>query len=98
MGDLPAKDKLRSRATRALQKRADSARALPGDAGSVFGGWGFLPVITTDGRPAHTFQPGECVGRQRETGGRATFKVPAGYTTALFVLREIRLADGEPGW
>jgi redox-sensitive bicupin YhaK (pirin superfamily) len=67
--------------------------SLPGDAGTV-------RVIAGDYNgskgPTRTFSPVNVWDVNLNAGGRATFKVPAGYTTALFVLRGgIRLAGGE---
>ena len=46
--------------------------------------------------PAHTFTPIDLWDVRLNAGGRASFDVPEGYTTALFVLRgKVRLGSGE---
>jgi redox-sensitive bicupin YhaK (pirin superfamily) len=91
--NLPAKDKLAQPGYQGITSAQIPRVALPAGAGSV-------RVIAGDyngtAGPAHTFSPVNVWDVSVKAGGRATFKVPAGYTTALFVLRgKIRLADGE---
>ncbi len=91
--NLPAKDKLARPGYQGITSASIPRVALPGDAGSV-------RVIAGDYNgtkgPAHTFSPVNVWDVALNAGGRATFKVPAGYTTAIFVLRGgIRLAGGE---
>jgi len=91
--NLPAKDKLAQPGYQGITDAQIPRVALPEDAGSV-------RVIAGDYNgtqgPARTFSPVNVWDVNLTAGGRATFKVPAGYTTALFVLRgKLRLAEGE---
>jgi redox-sensitive bicupin YhaK (pirin superfamily) len=91
--NLPAKDKLAQPGYQGITSAAIPRVALPGDAGSV-------RVIAGDYNgsqgPARTFSPVNVWDVALNAGGSATFKVPAGYTTALLVMRGgIRLAGGE---
>jgi len=91
--NLPAKHKLAQPGYQGVTNAQIPRVALPGDAGSV-------RVIAGDydgaKGPARTFSPVNVWDVNLNAGGRATFKVPAGYTTVLIVMRGgIRLADGE---
>ena len=91
--NLPAKDKLAKPGYQGITNAQIPRVVLPANAGTV-------RVIAGDYNgtkgPAHTFSPVNVWDVSLKAGGRANFKVPAGYTTALFVLRgRIRLADGE---
>ncbi|HEV7819606.1 MAG TPA: pirin family protein [Burkholderiales bacterium] len=91
--NLPAKDKLTKPGYQGITDAAIPRVALPDNAGSV-------RVIAgeyngTHG-PARTFSPVNVWDVALDEGRRATFEVPAGYTTAVFVMRGgIRLANGE---
>src|SRR6185295_381707 len=66
-----------------LPENAGSVRVIAGDYNGTQG-------------PAHTFSPVNVWDVNLRAGGRAAFKVPAGYTTALFVLRgKLQVAGGE---
>jgi hypothetical protein len=91
--NLPAKDKLAQPGYQGITNAQIPRVQLPDKAGSV-------RVIAGDYNgsqgPARTFSPVNVWDVVLKAGGRATFKVPAGYTTALFVMRGgIRLAGGE---
>ena len=91
--NLPAKDKLAQPGYQGITNAQIPRVQLPDNAGSV-------RVIAGDYNgtkgPARTFSPVNVWDVALNAGGRATFKVPAGYTTALFVMRGgIRLAGGE---
>jgi redox-sensitive bicupin YhaK (pirin superfamily) len=91
--NLPAKDKLAQPGYQGITNAQIPRVQLPDKAGSV-------RVIAGDYSgtqgPAHTFSPVNVWDVALNAGGRATFKVPAGYTTALFVMRGgIRLEGGE---
>ena len=90
--NLPAKDKMAQPGYQGITNAQIPRVALPDDAGSV-------RVIAGDYHgtqgPARTFSPINVWDVKVKAGARATFKVPAGYTTALFVMRgQLRLADG----
>lgn len=91
--NLPAKDKLAKPGYQGITDAQIPRVALPAEAGTV-------RVIAGEFQgakgPAHTFSPVNLWDASLNAGGRASFKVPAGHTTALFVLSgRIRLADGE---
>jgi redox-sensitive bicupin YhaK (pirin superfamily) len=91
--NLPAKHKMAQPGYQGITNAQIPRVALPLDAGSV-------RVIAGDyngtAGPAHTFSPVNVWDVSVKAGHRVTFKVPAGHTTAVFVLRGgIRLADGE---
>ena len=91
--NLPAKDKLAQPGYQGITNAQIPRVTLPDGAGSV-------RVIAGEFNgsqgPARTFSPVNVWDVNLKAGGRAAFKVPAGHTTALFVLRGgIRLADGE---
>jgi len=90
--NLPAKDKLATPGYQGITSAQIPRMALPDDAGVV-------RVIAGDYNgtrgPARTFTPMNVWDVRLHAGKRATFTVPAGHTTALFVLRgRIRLPDG----
>ncbi len=91
--NLPAKHKLAQPGYQGITSAQIPRVALADNAGSV-------RVIAGDYNgskgPAHTFSPINVWDVNLGAGHRTTFKVPAGYTTALFVMRgSIRLAGGE---
>jgi redox-sensitive bicupin YhaK (pirin superfamily) len=91
--NLPAKDKLAQPGYQGITDAQIPRVELPANAGSV-------RVIAGDYNgaqgPARTFSPVNVWDVNLNAGGRAAFKVPAGYTTALFVLRgKLQLAGGE---
>ncbi len=91
--NLPAKDKMAKPGYQGITKAQISSVALPDDAGTV-------RVIAGDYNgtrgPARTFTPMNVWDVRLKAGKRASFIVPAGHTTALFVLRgRIRLPDGQ---
>ena len=91
--NLPAKHKMAKPGYQGITNAQIPQIALPGEAGSV-------RVIAGDFKgtsgPAHTFSPVNVWDVSLNAQSRATFSVPAGYTTALFVLHgSIRLAGGE---
>ena len=94
--NLPAKDKLTKPGYQGITDAAIPRVALPDNAGSV-------RVIAGEYNgtrgPARTFSPVNVWDVALDEGRRATFKVPAGYTTAVFVMRGgIRLvSDGTAG-
>ena len=81
--NLPTRDKLAAPAYQAITNGEIPVSQLPGGAGSV-------RVIAGDHNgnagPARTFTPINIWDVRVKAGGRAQFSVPAGYTTALFVL------------
>jgi quercetin 2,3-dioxygenase len=91
--NLPAKDKLAQPGYQGITNAQIPRVELPDSAGS-------LRVIAgeyhgTKG-PARTFSPINVWDVKMAAGRRATFKVPAGYTTAVFVMRGgITLAEGK---
>ena len=91
--NLPAKHKMTTPGYQGITSAQIPRVELPDSAGSV-------RVIAgnyegTKG-PARTFTPVNVWDVRVNKGKRATFNVPAGYTTALLVLRGgVRLADGE---
>ncbi len=91
--NLPAKHKMTTPGYQGITSAQIPCVELPDSAGSV-------RVIAgnyegTKG-PARTFTPVNVWDVRVNKGKRATFNVPAGYTTALLVLRGgVRLADGE---
>jgi len=91
--NLPAKDKMATPGYQGITSASIPRIELPDSAGSV-------RVIAGDydgmKGPAHTFSPVNVWDVRIVAGKRGTFTVPAGYTTALFVLRGgMRLPDGE---
>jgi redox-sensitive bicupin YhaK (pirin superfamily) len=91
--NLPAKHKMAKPGYQGITNAQIPQVALPADAGAV-------RVIAGDYQgtrgPAHTFSPVNVWDVSLTAERTATFKVPAGHTTALFVLRgRIRLAGGE---
>ncbi len=92
--NLPARDKMAAPGYQGITSAQIPRVELASGAGAV-------RVIAGDydatRGPAHTFTPVNLWDVRLNAGKRATFSVPAGYTTALFVLRGgIRLPDGEP--
>jgi redox-sensitive bicupin YhaK (pirin superfamily) len=92
--NLPARDKMATPGYQGITSGQIPRVELPNEAGSV-------RVIAGDYNgtrgPARTFTPMNVWDLRLNAGHRATFKVPAGHTAALFVLRgNIRLPDGEP--
>ena len=90
--NLPAKDKMAKPGYQGITSAQIPGVALPDDAGTV-------RVIAGDHNgtrgPARTFTPMNVWDVRLNAGKRAAFTVPAGHTTALFVLRgRIRLPDG----
>jgi redox-sensitive bicupin YhaK (pirin superfamily) len=91
--NLPARDKLAAPAYQAITNGDIPVGELPGGAGSV-------RVIAGNHNgnagPARTFTPINIWDVRVKAGGRAQFSVPAGYTTAVFVLHGgIALPGGE---
>ncbi len=91
--NLPAKNKLAQPGYQGITNAQIPRVALPDGAGSV-------RVIAGEFNgsqgPARTFSPVNVWDVNLQAGGHATFKVPAGYTTALFVLRgKLQLVGGE---
>ena len=91
--NLPAKDKMAKPGYQGITSAQIPSVALPDDAGTV-------RVIAGDYNgtrgPARTFTPMNVWDVRLKAGKRAMFTVPAGHTTALFVLRgRIRLPGGE---
>ena len=92
--NLPAKHKMAPPGYQGITDVTIPRIALPDAAGT-------LRVIAgayngTTG-PAHTFSPVNVWDVKLVAGARASFRVPAGYTTVLFVLRgNMRLANGDP--
>ena len=91
--NLPAKDKMAKPGYQGITSAQIPSVALPDDAGAV-------RVIAGDCNgargPARTFTPMNVWDVRLNAGKRAAFTVPAGHTTALFVLRgRIRLPGGE---
>lgn len=91
--NLPAKNKLAQPGYQGITNAQIPRVALPDGAGSV-------RVIAGEFNgsqgPALTFSPVNVWDVNLQAGGHATFKVPAGYTTALFVLRgKLQLVGGE---
>ena len=91
--NLPAKDKMTAPGYQGITSAQIPRVELPDGAGAV-------RVIAGDYNgargPARTFTPMNVWDVKMNTGKRATFTVPAGHTTALFVLRgKLQLADGE---
>ena len=91
--NLPAKDKMATPGYQGITSAQIPRVELPDGAGAV-------RVIAGDYNgtrgPARTFTPVNVWDVRLNAGKRATFTVPAGHTTALFVLRgRIRLPDGE---
>jgi quercetin 2,3-dioxygenase len=91
--NLPAKDKLAKPGYQGITNAQIPRVELPNGAGS-------LRVIAgkyegTQGA-ARTFSPVNVWDVQLKAGSHTTFKVPSGYTTAIFVMRGgITLADGK---
>lgn len=91
--NLPAKDKMAPPGYPSITSARIPRIELPGNAGAI-------RVIAgayngKDG-PAHTFSPMNVWDMQLNAGHRMEFEVPAGYTTALFVLSgRIRMTSGE---
>ncbi|MEO7729284.1 MAG: pirin family protein, partial [Burkholderiales bacterium] len=91
--NLPAKDKLAQPGYQGITNAQIPRVELADGAGSV-------RVIAGDydgnAGPARTFSPINVWDVNLNAGQRTTFKVPAGYTTALFVMcGKLRLVDGE---
>lgn len=91
--NLPARDKMTTPGYQGITSAQIPRVELPDGAGAV-------RVIAGDYNgtrgPARTFTPVNVWDVRLNAGKRATFTVPAGHTTALFVLRgRIRLLDGE---
>jgi redox-sensitive bicupin YhaK (pirin superfamily) len=91
--NLPAKDKMTTPGYQGITSAQIPRVELPDGAGAV-------RVIAGDYNgtrgPARTFTPVNVWDVRLNAGKRATFTVPVGHTTALFVLRgRIRLPDGE---
>src|SRR4051812_45160887 len=91
--NLPAKHKMTAPGYQGLTNAQIPRVALPDDAGTVrviageYGG---------NKGPARTFSPVNVWDVNVKAGGRASFEVPAGNTTILFVLRgKLQLAGGE---
>ncbi|HEV2008855.1 MAG TPA: pirin family protein [Burkholderiales bacterium] len=92
--NLPAKFKMTKPGYQSITSAQISRIELPDGAGAV-------RVIAGDYAgtrgPARTFTPVNVWDVRLNAGKRATFTVPSGHTTALFVLRGgIRLPEGEP--
>ena len=91
--NLPAQHKMTKPGYQGITSAQIPSVALPDDAGTV-------RVIAGDYNgtrgPARTFTPMHVWDVRLNAGKHATFTVPAGHTTALFVLRgRISLPDGE---